>query len=56
MDPTFRSSEKARLTKAASQLVEKSPVPTKIEIVKSKQGFVLSSFGLKVEEEPVTKS
>lgn len=55
METTFNSNEKMKAAEAVSRLMDESLVSTKIEIVKSERGFVLTSFGLAVED-VVTKS
>jgi|HubBroStandDraft_1064217.scaffolds.fasta_scaffold87824_3 hypothetical protein len=50
----FGSNEKAEAVKAVSRLIDESPAPTKIEIVKSERGLAISSLGLMLEDDSPT--
>lgn len=56
METTFGRDEKMKAAEAISRLIEESPVPTKIEIVKSERGLSVSSFELTTEDEATTTS
>lgn len=56
MEKIFRSGEKMKVAEAVSRLIDESPAPTKIELIKSEQGFFLASFESTVEDEIVTRS
>jgi hypothetical protein len=56
METTFGRDEKMKAAEAVSRLIDESPVPTKIEIVKSERGLAVSSFGLTTEDEATTTS
>jgi hypothetical protein len=50
MEKTFTNDEKMKAAEAVSRLIYESPIPTKIELVKSERGFVLTSFALEAED------
>jgi hypothetical protein len=56
MEKTFAITDKMKAAEAVSRLIEESPIPTKIEIVKSERGLAIFSFGLTMEDEATTTS
>jgi len=54
METKFTNSGKMKAAEAVSRLIDESPIPTKIELVKSEKGFVVTSFGLTAEDAVTT--
>ena len=54
MEKMFTNDEKMKAAEAVSRLIDESPIPTKIELVKSEKGFSLTSFGLAAEDAVTT--
>jgi hypothetical protein len=54
MEKLFTNDEKMKAAEAVSRLIDESPIPTKIELVKSEKGFSLTSFGLAAEDAVTT--